>query len=132
MRESIKVLLITAGLLIILAALASCGGGGDGTATPAVQAVTCPASGTTDVSIEAAAFSPTSVAISANGIVKWTNNDVSTHTVTGATGLFDAQVNPGGSVCFQFTRAGTYSYSDTTNPSMAGSVTVTGVGGYGY
>jgi plastocyanin len=94
-----------------------------------VQSVACPGSGTTDVSIQNFAFNPTTVTVSANSIVRWTNNDATTHTVTSTTvptnGAFDSSgVSPGSSVCFQFTATGTYNYHCSIHTSMLGTVTV--------
>lgn len=117
MKKIWKVLIIMTGLLVILVAVASCGGGGGGrgTATVTIQPVACPASNSINVSIQGFAFNPAAITVSANGIVKWTNNDAVTHTATSTSApsnnSFNAVVNPGVSVCFQFTRAGVYSYS---------------------
>ena len=43
------------------------------------------ATGTTNVMIQDNAFTPQNVTISANGIVKWTNNGPSVHSVTSGT-----------------------------------------------
>ncbi len=85
------------------------------TSTTTVQLVTCPGSGTTNVSIVEYAFNPSSITIPANSIVKWTNNGTITHTATSTTvpanGSFDSGfILPGQSVCFKFTTAGTYNY----------------------
>ena len=131
-------LLTVAGLFFVLAVvLYSCGGsgygGGGGTTmtTATVQVVACPVSGTTDISIEnstAAGFNPGSVTIPVNTTVKWTNDDSVQHTVTSTTvplyGTFNATVNPGATVCLQFTSAGTFNYQCTLHPTMIGLVTV--------
>ncbi len=94
-----------------------------------VQAVACPAGVTADVSIVGFAFSPASVNVTANTIVKWTNNDATTHTVTStavpANEAFDSgNVAQGGTVCFKFTTAGSFSYHCSIHPFMTGAVTV--------
>lgn len=94
-----------------------------------VQLVACPGSGTTDATIQNFAFSPGTLTISANTIVKWTNNDSTTHTVTSTTvpanGSFDSgNITPGTSVCFKFTVAGTYQYHCSIHTFMLGTVTV--------
>jgi plastocyanin len=100
------------------------------TSVQTVQLVACPGSGSTDVSIADFAFSPSSITISANTIVKWTNNGPSTHTVTSTTvptnGNFDSSnILSGSSVCFKFTTAGTYNYHCSIHPTlMSGVVTV--------
>jgi plastocyanin len=131
MKKIWKVLIIMTGLLVILVAVASCGGGGGGggTATVTIQPVACPASNSINVSIQGFAFNPAAITVSANGIVKWTNNDAVTHTVTSTSApsnnSFNAVVNPGASVCLQFTITGTYSYYCSIHPNMTGSMTVT-------
>jgi plastocyanin len=104
------------------------------TAGPSALIVPCPLSGTTDVAIQDNLFTPDNVTISANGIVKWTNNGT-THTVTSGTtptsdGKFDSgNLGTGATVCVQFFGIGTAQYFCTIHPDMTGSVTVTGGGG---
>ena len=92
--------------------------------------VTCPSSGTDNVTIQNFLYAPDNVTISANDIVKWTNNDIAPHTVTsGATptpdGKFSSSsLGTGGTVCVQFFQVGTYPYYCTYHPFMIGSVTV--------
>jgi inhibitor of cysteine peptidase len=94
------------------------------------QIVTCPPSGTTDVTIQNFSFTPQNVTISANGIVKWTNIG-STHTVTSGTssipdGTFSlGNLGTGATVCVQFPATGTYNYFCNIHPyAMIGSVVV--------
>jgi len=126
-----------AGFFIILAFLLySCGGSGSSSSyggsngttttatTPTVQVVTCPASGTTDVSIVSmvAGFSPGSVTVPVEGTVKWTNVDSVQHTVTSTTvplyGTFNETVTTGASVCLKFTSGGTFNYHCSIHPTM--------------
>ena len=103
------------------------------TATSAfAQVVTCPASGTTNVTIQDFSFTPQNVTISANGIVKWTNNGT-THTVTaGFIGFaprpFDSgNLGTGATFCVQFFRNGPFgpfTYFCNIHPQMTGSVVV--------
>jgi len=101
-------------------------------AGPSALIVLCPPSGTTNVTIQDNSFTPDNVAISANGIVKWTNNGPSTHTVTSGTtptpdGKFNSgNLGTGATVCVQFLGIGTAQYFCTIHPEMTGSVTVTG------
>ncbi len=102
------------------------------TSVQLVQLVACPGSGTTPVSIVnmTTGFSPSSLTVPVNTIVQWTNNDAIQHTVTSTTvpanGAFDSSlINPGTSVCFKFTTAGTYNYHCSIHPlTMIGVVTV--------
>jgi plastocyanin len=101
------------------------------TAGPSAQIVPCPPSGTTNVTIQDFSFTPDNVTISANGIVKWTNNGT-THTVTsGTTPTPDGKFNSGNlgtgtTVCVQFLGIGTAQYFCAIHPDMTGIVTVTG------
>ena len=97
----------------------------------ALIVVPCPTSGTTNVTIQDFSFSD-NVTISANGIVKWTNNGPSTHTVTSGTtptpdGKFNSgNLGTGATFCVQFLGIGTAQYFCDLHPTMTGSVTVTG------
>ena len=130
--------LMLAGLFVVLAVvLTSCGGSGYGggggytTTQDTVQVVTCPVSGTTDISIEnstAAGFNPAAATVPVNTTVKWTNIDSVQHTVTSTTvplcGIFNTAVNPGTTVCLKFTAAGAFNYQCSIHPVMTGLVTV--------
>jgi inhibitor of cysteine peptidase len=102
------------------------------TSTQSAQAVTCPASGTTNVTIQDNFFTPNNVTINANGIVKWTNNGT-THTVTSGTtptpdGKFDSgDLGTGATFCVQYLGPSPNPYFCKIH-QMTGSVTVTGAG----
>ncbi len=98
--------------------------------------VTCPASGTTNVTIQDFSFTPDNVTISMNGIVKWTNNGPSLHTATAGfvdfpTGSFDSgDLGTGATFCVQFFKTGPHIYYCIHHPeNMFGMVTVTEVTG---
>lgn len=92
--------------------------------------VTCPTSTVTSVAISDFTFQPGSVSIAVNTIVKWTNNDSTTHTVTSGApaapdGKFDSgNLAPNATVCVQFLAAGTYKYFCSIHPFMTGAVSV--------
>jgi plastocyanin len=92
--------------------------------------VTCPASGTTNVTIQDFSFTPDNVTISINEIVKWTNNGPSIHTVTAGVvdfpvGSFDSgDLGTGATFCVQFFRTGPHIYYCINHPEMNGLVTV--------
>jgi plastocyanin len=102
------------------------------TAGPSAQIVPCPPSVTTIVTIQDFSFTPDNVTINANGIVKWTNNGPSIHTVTSGTtptpdGVFNSvNLGTGATVCVQFLGIGTAQYFCALHPTMTGIVTVTG------
>ncbi len=96
-----------------------------------MQIVACPSSGTTtNVAIQDFLFAPSPATVSVNGIVKWTNNGPSLHTVTsGTTPNIDGKFNSGNlavgtNLCVQFMASGSYPYFSTTDPSMTGNITV--------
>jgi len=105
------------------------------TAGPSAQIVSCPPSGTTNVTIQDFSFTPDNVTISANGIVMWTNNETSVHTVASGTtptpdDIFDSgNLGTGATVCVRFLGIGTAQYFCAIHPTMTGSVTVTSGGG---
>jgi plastocyanin len=117
--------------------LFSCGHGGSSSSEPAttttVQVVDC-ATATAAATVTATAsntFTPGSVSVPVNGVVKWTTSSNVDHTVTSGTGgtadgKFNHTLNPGTTVCLQFTTAGSYSYYCIYHYSMGmvGSVTV--------
>src|SRR3990172_3692240 len=103
------------------------------TATPelSAQIVQCPPSGTTNVTIQDFVFIPQNVTINANGIVKWTNNGPSPHTVTSGSpwdysaDIYDSgDLGTGETFCVQFQGTGTSQYTCTIHPAMVGSVVV--------
>ena len=104
------------------------GGTGTGGTTGTIERVSCPATGTTNVTIRDFSFTPANVTVKANRIVKWTNRGPSAHTVTSTgTAAFDSgTINANSSVCFQFPTAGTFNYFCSIHPTMTGRVTVTG------
>jgi plastocyanin len=88
-------------------------------------------SGTTDISIvdsTASGFSPGTAPVLTGATVKWTNNDGVQHTVTSTTvpanGAFNATLNPGTTVCLNFSAAGAFNYQCSIHLVMQGLVTV--------
>jgi plastocyanin len=83
------------------------------------------APGPNEVFIQGMAFTPSSITITANTTITWTNKDGVAHTVTSTTGLFDSgSINTNGTYSRQFTTTGTFPYKCTIHPSMTGTVTV--------
>lgn len=65
------------------------------------------------------------VVVGVNNTVTWVNNDISPHTVTSDTGLFNSNnLNSGQSWSYTFTTPGTYSYHCSYHPWMKGTVVV--------
>jgi plastocyanin len=82
--------------------------------------------GITDVLIQNMAFDPSTVTISVNTTVRWTNKDAIGHTVTSDTGgLFDSgTISSNGTYSHTFNTAGTYTYHCSIHPDMTGTVIV--------
>ena len=120
-------------IAVLLSALGCSGSTRDssGVSTTSAQLVTCPTASFESVAITSSkTFSPNSVTITVNDIVKWTNNDSTTHTVTsgapGATdGKFDSgNLTAGSTVCIQFLVTGTFDYFCNIHTFMTGAVIV--------
>jgi plastocyanin len=78
----------------------------------------------TAVSIANFAFDPASVTVKVGDTVTWTNNDSTTHTITGDGGLDSGDVAPGSTFSKTFDKAGTYKYHCSIHPTMTGEVVV--------
>lgn len=80
--------------------------------------------GATAVSIANFAFDPASVTAKVGDTVTWTNNDSTTHTITGDGGLNSGDVTPGSTFSKTFDKAGTYKYHCSIHPTMTGEIVV--------
>jgi plastocyanin len=81
--------------------------------------------GNDEVFIQSFAFSPSTVSVTLNTTVVWTNKDAVAHTVTSDNGLFDSGLlNTDAVYSHQFTTAGTFNYHCTVHPNMLGKVVV--------
>jgi|GEM_PF-3299103 len=139
-------LAITAGLVVAIVLILKLGPGGDNTndtanntnqsasqepaPTPSVtdpgNQQTTPTTATT-VTITADGFSPASITIAKGTTLTWRNSDSTPHAVdspSGATGPHSPQLGPNSSFSYSFQKAGTYTYTDPTNPSRTGTVVV--------
>jgi plastocyanin len=59
--------------------------------------------------------------------VMWTNTDTATHSVVSDSGAFSSgAITPNGQFSYIFPSAGTFTYHDSFNPNMSGTVTVSG------
>lgn len=90
---------------------------------------TTSASATTTVTISIAgfAFSPSGKTVTAGTIVKWINNDATTHTVTSDDGTTfnSGNIAPGGNFSYTASTTGTFNYHCEIHGSMTGTLTVT-------
>ncbi len=81
--------------------------------------------GKKEVQMQNMAFSPSSITISVNTTVTWTNKDNVDHNVTSSSGLFSSgTIKSGGTYSHEFTSMGTYNYSCTLHSNMNGTVIV--------
>ena len=124
--HSMKRLVLVGSSLVAALVMAGCGGtssnyGG----APACSAAT--ATATTSVSIQALAFTPTCIKVTAGSTVTFTNNDTVAHTVTADDGTYNGALAPTGATkvyTHLFSAAGTSSYHCTIHPGMTGTVFV--------
>jgi plastocyanin len=81
--------------------------------------------GTNEVFIQGSAFNPSTITVTANSTITWTNKDAAAHTVTSNTGLFSSPtLGRNETFPYTFTIAGSYSYHCTLHPSMTATVKV--------
>ncbi len=77
------------------------------------------------INISGMAFSPNSITISVGDNVTWTNQDGSSHTVTGDNSEFDSGTLDNGQMfSFTFTTAGTYTYHCAFHSGMTATIIV--------
>ena len=107
---------------LVVAALAACGLGGTGSGR-AAGADRKPVTHT--VTIDATSYAPAALAVRAGDTIVWVNKDLFPHTVTAKGGAFDSDVLVQGS-SWRYTpkRAGTFPYTCTFHPTMAGRLEV--------
>ena len=78
-----------------------------------------------EVYIENTSFTPSTISITANTTIKWTNKDGITHTVTSDASLFDSgAMGSGATFSQQFLTPGTYKYHCSYHSSMKGTIIV--------
>jgi plastocyanin len=78
------------------------------------------------VFIQGMAFNPSTITVSANTTITWTNKDAIGHTVTSDSGQFDSgTIGANGTYSYTFMSAGTYAYHCKVHPTMKASVIVT-------
>jgi amicyanin len=93
-------------------------------ATPAASPAASPMAAAA-VTIKDFKFDPPQLEVAVGETVTWTNQDGTTHTVTGDNGEFDSgNLDTGKSFSFTFTKAGTYSYHCSIHPFMKATVVV--------
>ena len=85
---------------------------------------------TTNVSITSTGFLPESITIKAGDTVVWTNNDTTDHTATDDQLTWDTDVIAPTTTGSQlFATAGSFTYSDTIDPTLTGTITVSAAAG---
>ncbi len=118
-------------MLLPLAALLACGGGGSDSTGPGTTGGTSSggtvAVATTAVEMRNIAFNPPAIKVAAGAVVTWTNNDAVNHNVTFDGGAVAASGTMAAGVAKALTMptvAGTYAYHCTFHSSMTGTVQV--------
>lgn len=92
-------------------------------APTATQPAAAPQDSTNAINIENFSFNPNAITVKKGDSVTWTNNDAAPHTIKSAT--FNSVVlNKGQSFSFTFNDTGTFNYSCSIHPSMAGEIIV--------
>lgn len=82
--------------------------------------------GSASVNITNFAFNPAPLSVKRGTTVMWTNNDTTSHTVTGGVGgPGSTTINHGGTYHYTFTTTGIFPYHCGFHPSMTASVVVT-------
>lgn len=79
---------------------------------------------TRSVSIRNFDYSEKDVTVNVGDTVTWTNNDLTTHNVSGDGGLNSPDLPPGQTYSFTFNQPGTFTYHDRYDPDMQGTVHV--------
>jgi plastocyanin len=79
-----------------------------------------------DITIDNFTFDESTVSVEVGTVVRWTNNQTVTHTVTSGDALWDMALSSGATFEFTFDEPGTYPYFCSIHPSMTGTVEVTG------
>lgn len=83
------------------------------------------APGINEVWMQNITFVPATLTVQVNTMLKWTNHDNTSHTVTSDDNLFDSGIIPGGSTFSrQFTATGTYTYHCNIHSVMTGKIIV--------
>jgi plastocyanin len=94
-----------------------------------VSFTTSAASSLVNISIvsTSSGFSPSTKSVSLGTVVKWTNNDAVTHTVTSDDGVTfnSGNISPGASFSYTTSSTGTFGYHCNIHSSMSGTLTVT-------
>jgi plastocyanin len=110
------------------ALLAACGGGGDAPVAAVPRVGSDASTDNAAVTIERSRFEPTDVAVSAGGMVEFTNLDAFAHTVTAADAspvVFDSgSFGQDETFTQQFDEAGSFDYFCAIHPTMRATITV--------
>jgi plastocyanin len=78
-----------------------------------------------DVTIDNFSFDESTISVEVGTVVRWTNEQSVTHTVTSGDALWDMTLSSGATFEFTFEDPGTYPYFCAIHPSMTGTVEVT-------
>ena len=124
-RSALIILIITA------AVAAACGSGYSNNSTNGPSVTPVPSGASTVLAPNGAylgpgnGFTPATLTVPAGTTVTWGNNDVTTHTVTSDTGLFNSNnLNSGNTFEVKFDNPGQYKYHCTIHSFMTGTIVV--------
>jgi plastocyanin len=108
--------------LLLLAVIAGCGSGGDGTD----QSSPAGASGTTAVTIKDYIYKPASITVPKGTTVSFTNRDSTPHTATSKeSGVFESgSIDTGKTDKVTLEKSGTFAYYCLFHPFMKGTIVV--------
>jgi len=113
--ENSYVLKLFALMLVAATIFSSCSKSSDNSTSAGPDAVT----------IQSFAFSPSTITVSVNTTITWTNKDAASHTVTSTSGVFDSgPISTNGTYSHTFNTAGTFPYICTIHPNMTATVIV--------
>jgi plastocyanin len=119
--------------LIVLCGFAASCGSSPSTPTPSQNPPPAPNENTNSIVIPSGAyqgtggssFSPSTTTVPVGTTVTWTNNDITTHTVTSDTNVWNSgNLAPGDSYSFTFNTKGTFAYHCMIHGFMRGTVVV--------
>lgn len=123
MKKSVRFVIVALTALALVGLIGcSSGGGATSSAAPAGGASGGTAGGNS-VSIQNFSFNPASITVKAGDTVTWTNNDSTTHTVTGS-GFDSGPLASGATFSHKFDTAGSFDYHCSIHKTMTGTVVV--------
>lgn len=98
------------------------------TTTQSAPAASSNQAASATINIRDMMFTPSQITVQKGGIVTWTNNDSTTHTVVADLsnngGPASGNIAPGQNYSFTFNKTGSFQYHCSIHPSMRGTIVV--------